>query len=90
MRDDPFVIPAKLRPRTLLRLGDADELLLAGLLEHGGVLAQRAAVVRVPLGEGQIVLFAINPIWRGETIGTHPLVWNALLAGEALGNPVAE
>ncbi|HET9766930.1 MAG TPA: hypothetical protein VFS60_08785, partial [Thermoanaerobaculia bacterium] len=90
VRDNPFVIPDKLRPRTLLRFGDADELLLAGLLEHGGELAQKAAVVRVPLGKGQVVLFAINPIWRGETIGTHPLVWNTLLAGEALGGKPAE
>jgi hypothetical protein len=86
VRDNAFVIPEALRPRTLLRFGDADELLLSGLLEHGGDLAKRAAVVRAPLGQGQVVLFAINPIWRGETIGTHPLVWNALFAGNALGS----
>ncbi|HEV8241828.1 MAG TPA: M14 family zinc carboxypeptidase [Thermoanaerobaculia bacterium] len=90
VRDNPFVIPEALRPRTLLRFGDADELLLSGLLEHGGDLAKRAAVVRAPLGQGQVVLFAINPIWRGETIGTHPLVWNALLAGNALGGGKAQ
>ena len=89
-RDNPFVIPEALRPKTLLRFGDSDELLLSGLLEHGGDLAQKAAVVRAPLGKGQVVLFAINPIWRGETIGTHPLVWNALFAGEALGGKAVE
>src|SRR4029079_12289929 len=84
-RHTPWRIPAELRPRTLLRFGDADELLLSGLLEHGGDLARRAAVVESPLGQGHVVLFAINPIWRGETIGTHPLVWNALLYAGALG-----
>ncbi|HEV8630313.1 MAG TPA: M14 family zinc carboxypeptidase [Thermoanaerobaculia bacterium] len=83
-RDNPFVIPEALRPHALLRFGDADELLVSGLLEHGDQLARRAAVVEVPVGEGRLVLFAINPIWRGETIGSHPLVWNVLLAGAAL------
>jgi hypothetical protein len=83
-RNNPFVIPEAQRPRALLRFGDSDGLLLSGLLEGGGGLAKKAAVVVSPLGRGRTVLFAINPIWRGETIGTHPLVWNALLAGDAL------
>ena len=79
LRRNPWVIPEALRPRTLLRFGDADDLLISGLLEHGGELAQRAAVVEVPLGKGHLLLFAINPLWRGATIGSHPLVWNAIL-----------
>jgi hypothetical protein len=84
-RNNPFVIPDVHRPRTLLRFGDDDELLLSGLLQHGGELARRAAVVEVPAGKGRILLFAINPIWRAETIGTHPLVWNSVLEGGAAG-----
>src|SRR5436305_11757563 len=79
LRNNPAVIPEALRPRTLLRFGDADDLLVSGLLEHGDQLARRAAVVEVPLGKGHLLLFAINPIWRGSTIGSHPLVWNAIL-----------
>jgi len=78
-RNSATVIPEALRPRTLVRFGDADDLLVSGLLEHGGELARRAAVVEVPLGKGHLVLFGINPIWRGSTIGSHPLVWNAIL-----------
>ncbi len=79
LRHNPAVIPEALRPRTLVRFGDADDLLVSGLLEHGEQLARRAAVVEVPLGKGRLLLFAINPIWRGSTIGSHPLVWNAIL-----------
>ena len=75
----PAVIPEALRPRTVVRFGDADDLLVSGLLENGGELARRAAVVEVPVGKGHLLLFAINPIWRGSTIGSHPLVWNAIL-----------
>jgi hypothetical protein len=79
LRNNPAAIPEALRPRTLVRFGDADDLLVSGLLEHGDQLARRAAVVEVPAGKGKLLLFAINPIWRGSTIGSHPLVWNAIL-----------
>ncbi len=92
-RDNPAVIPEDRRPRALLRFGDADDLLVSGLLEHGDELARRAAVVEEPLGKGHILLFAINPIYRGATIGSHPLVWNAILAhgaGGAAGDKAAQ
>jgi hypothetical protein len=79
LRNNPAVIPEALRPNTLVRFGDADDLLVSGLLEGGGELARRAAVVEVPVGKGKVLLFAINPVWRGSTVGSHPLVWNAIL-----------
>ncbi len=83
-RRNPNVIPEALLPRALVRFGDAGELLVSGLLDHGSELARRAAVVDVPVGKGHILLFAINPIWRGSTVGSHPLVWNAILAYDRL------
>lgn len=83
-RRNPTVIPETLLPRAVVRFGDAKDLLVSGLLDHGGELAQRAAVVDAPLGKGHILLFAINPIWRGSTIGSHPLVWNAILGYDRL------
>jgi len=84
LRHNPEAIPEALRPRTLVRFGDADDLLISGLLDHGEELARRAAVVEVPVGKGRLLLFAINPVWRGSTVGSHPLVWNAILQQGAL------
>lgn len=89
LRRNPGVIPEALRPRTLVRFGDADDLLVSGLLQNGGELARRAAVVEVPLGKGHVLLFAINPIWRGSTIGSHPLVWNAILQHQSFAPAAA-
>ncbi|MFN7943328.1 MAG: M14 family zinc carboxypeptidase [Thermoanaerobaculia bacterium] len=89
LRRQALVIPADRRPRTLVRFGDAGSLLVSGLLDHGGELAGRAAVVDAPLGRGHLLLFAINPIWRGETIGSHALVWNAALAFDRLNPPAS-
>jgi hypothetical protein len=35
-------------------------------------------VVDAHYGKGHVLLFANNPIWRGETIGSYALVFNAL------------
>jgi len=73
------VIPENLRPHTIVRFAASDELLVSGLLQGGGALAEHAAVVDARVGKGHTVLFAINPIWRGETIGSYALVFNTIL-----------
>jgi hypothetical protein len=82
-RYSPFgpqnVIPEDQRPRTLVRFADNDELLVAGLLQGGSAIAERGVVVDARLGKGHTLLFAINPIWRGETIGSYALVFNAIM-----------
>ena len=42
-------------------------------------MAERAAVVDARYGKGHVLLFASNPMWRGETIGSYPLVLNAIV-----------
>ena len=79
------IIPPDQRPRVALRFADQNELLVSGLLQGGGDIAQRPVVVDVPVGQGHVVLFANNPIWRGETIGSYFMVWNAILNFDNLG-----
>ena len=78
-RNNPWVIPPAQRPRVILRYADAKNLQIAGLLDGGEAMAERAAVVDARLGKGHVLLFASNPIWRGETIGSYPLVLNAIV-----------
>ena len=79
MRNGINVIPPAARPRVILRYADTRDLLVSGLVENGGEIAQHAAVVDVPLDKGHVVAFSNNPIWRGETLGSYFLVFNALL-----------
>jgi hypothetical protein len=79
LRNPLNVIPPAMRPRVALRLGDQKGLLASGLLEGGSDIAQRPIVVDVPMERGHVVLFANNPIWRGETIGSYFLVFNTIL-----------
>lgn len=89
MRNNPWVIPADQRPRVILRYADAKNLLIAGLLDGGDEMAERAAVVDARYGKGHVLLFASNPIWRGETIGSYPLVFNAIVNFDRLDTPPA-
>jgi hypothetical protein len=79
LRNPTNVIPPAMRPRVALRLGDQRGLLASGLLDGGSDIAQRPIVVDVPMDRGHVVLFANNPIWRGETIGSYFLVFNTML-----------
>ena len=78
-RNNPYVIPEQDRPQVLLRYADSKDLLVAGLLDKSDSLAEHAAVVAAHLGSGTTLLFANNPLYRGETIGSYALVTNAIL-----------
>ena len=86
-RNNPWVIPADQRPQVILRFAAAAKLLIAGLLDHGSEMAERAAVVDARYGKGHVLLFASNPMWRGETIGSYPLVLNAIVHFDKLDRP---
>ncbi|HXK06336.1 MAG TPA: hypothetical protein VMS37_28330, partial [Verrucomicrobiae bacterium] len=79
MRNPVGVIPPAMRPRVVLRYANNNELLVTGLLDQGAELAQHAAVIDSPFGDGHVVLFSNNPFWRAETKGSYFLVFNAIL-----------
>jgi hypothetical protein len=79
MRNPIGIIPPDQRPRVVLRFEAQKGLLVSGLLQGGGEIAERPIVVDVPHEQGHVVLFTINPMYRGETIGSYPLVLNTIL-----------
>jgi hypothetical protein len=82
-------LPPALRPRVVLRFAEEKDLLVSGMLAGGSVLANQAAVVDVPRGQGHVLLFANNPMWRNETQGSYFLLFNAMLNFDHLGVGVA-
>jgi hypothetical protein len=91
-RNNFAVIPPASRPRVIFRYSDAKDLLISGLVEGGNEIAQHAAVVDVPVGNGHVILFSTNPIYRAETIGSYSLVLNTMLNFDSLnvGRKLAE
>jgi hypothetical protein len=79
MRNNLSLIPAALQPDVILRFSDGKALLLDGLLDKGSSIAEHAVVVDAHLGQGNVLLFGNNPVYRGETVGTYAMVFNAIL-----------
>jgi hypothetical protein len=73
-----------LRPRVLLKFAEADKLLISGMAVAPEELDGRAAVIHAPVGKGDVLLFSINPFWRGQTVGSYGMFFNAILNRENL------
>jgi hypothetical protein len=89
MRNNFSVIPEAMRPEVILRFTGNKDLLLDGLLDKAGSIAEHAVVVNAHLGQGSVLLFGNNPIYRGETIGDYALVFNAILNHDHLAREAA-
>lgn len=67
------------RPRVLLRFAQANTLLMSGMLSGGEELAGKPALIECPVGQGRVLLFGFNPMWRCQTVGTYSTILNAAL-----------
>ena len=66
------------QPKVIVKYADSS-LLLSGWLEGEALLANRAAVVDVPLGKGRVILFGFGVQQRAQPHATFKLLFNALL-----------
>ncbi|MGI9107771.1 MAG: M14 family zinc carboxypeptidase [Pyrinomonadaceae bacterium] len=86
-----FFVPLAERPRVIMRFArEEKDLLVSGMLANGTELANRAAIVDVPVGRGHVLLFATNPMWRHQTQGEFFLLFNAALNYDHLGTGLPE
>jgi hypothetical protein len=78
--EGPRPATTTVRPRYVLSFArNAADLLISGGLAAGEEMAGSPALVDAPLGQGHVVLFSFNPMWRSQTHGSYFLVFNALL-----------
>ena len=63
--------------------GDAS--VLSGLMRGAAEIRNRPAVVEVPLGKGQLIIFATNPCYRWENLGEFNMLFNTILHWDDLG-----
>jgi hypothetical protein len=63
--------------RVVARYGTGDPR-LSGWVLGADRIAGRPAIVEAPVGRGSVVLFGFQPNYRGQTIATFPLLFNAM------------
>jgi hypothetical protein len=57
---------------------DPKAILLSGWALGGEKIAGKAALVQVNMGKGKIILFGFRPQYRGQSLATFPLFFNAI------------
>lgn len=57
---------------------DPKQILLSGWALGAEKIAGKAALVEITMGKGKIVLFGFRPQYRGQSLATFPLLFNAI------------
>ena len=57
---------------------NAKDILLSGYALGAEKIAGKAALVSIPMGKGKIILFGFRPQYRGQSLATFPLLFNAI------------
>src|SRR5205085_2519482 len=57
---------------------DPSKILLSGWALGTEKIAGKAALVEVTMGKGKIILFGFRPQYRGQSLATFPLFFNAI------------
>jgi len=71
--------PAQDKSDVLMRYPGGDKSVLSGLFNGADEIKNRAAILRTPVGKGEIVMFATNPIWRWQNVGEFRMMFNTIL-----------
>ena len=72
-------VPKDLEKYVVLKYAEKGKLCLSGMVAQENMLKGKAAILDVPVGEGRIMMFTFNPLWRDTSHGNYMFVFNSIL-----------
>jgi len=75
------------RSEILMRFPGGESGVLSGLMKGADEIRNKPAIVDVPVGQGQVVLFATNPCYRWQNLGEFRMLFNTILNYNRLNSP---
>ncbi len=74
-----YSVPVQHAANVLARFPGGRKNVLSGLMRGPELVKDNAAIVTQQVGQGRVVMFATNPVWRWQTLGEFRMLYNALL-----------
>ncbi len=65
--------------QVLMRFPGGDQSVLSGFMKGANEIRNRPAILDVPVGDGQVLMFATNPCYRWQNLGEFRMLFNAIV-----------
>ncbi|MFC0205727.1 M14 family zinc carboxypeptidase [Novosphingobium soli] len=80
-----YAVPERLKGEVLMEFPGGKAGVMSGFMREAEAVKDRPAIINVPRGNGRILMFATNPIWRWQNFGEFRMLYNAMLNWKQLG-----
>ena len=75
-----LALPIRDQQNVLMSFPGGDKAVQSGLMVGAAQIKDRPAIVDLPVGQGQVLMFATNPVYRWQNFGEFRMLWNALFS----------
>jgi hypothetical protein len=74
-----------MKGKVLMEFPGGKSSVLSGFMRNAEQIQNQPAIINSELGQGRVLMFATNPIWRWQTLGEYRMLYNAMLNYKSLG-----
>ena len=75
-----LALPFREQQNVLMTFPGGDKAVQSGLMVGASEVKDRPAIVDLPVGQGQVLMFATNPVYRWQNFGEYRMLYNALFS----------
>jgi len=73
-------LPIRDQQNVLMSFPGGDKAVQSGVMVGASEVKDRPAIVDLPVGSGQVVMFMTNPVYRWQNFGEYRMLYNALFS----------